>query len=35
VMGIAPQTVANQVAAALAQLRCELKQLIAEPTDVP
>jgi len=34
VMGIAPQTVANQVAAALAQLRCELKQLIADPTDV-
>jgi len=34
VMGIAPQTVANQVAAALAQLRCELKQLIADRTDV-
>ena len=35
VMGIATQTVANQVAAALAQLRCELKQLIDDPTDVP
>src|SRR5437016_4267795 len=35
VMGIAPQTVANQVAAALAQLRCQLKQLLADPADVP
>ena len=35
VMGIAPQTVANQVAAALAQLRCQLKQLHADPGDVP
>src|SRR6266566_3002161 len=35
VMGITPQTVANQVAAALAQLRCQLKQLLADPADVP
>lgn len=32
-MGNAPQTVANQVAAALAQLRSELKGLLADPGD--
>ena len=34
VMGTAPQTVANQVTAALAQLRRELSELIAEVVGV-
>jgi len=33
-MGSATQTVANQVAAALAELRAQLKELIGEPGDV-
>src|SRR3990172_4378505 len=33
VMGSAPQTVANQVAAALAELRRELRELLHEPAD--
>jgi len=34
VMGSAPQTVANQVAAALAELRRDLRELLHEPGDV-